>query len=102
MAAIHIFLHIAIPAAVARLAYTDRWIKVWLVMMSAMLIDLDHLIASPIYDPNRCSIGFHPLHSIPAILVYALCLSVPRLRLIAIGLLIHIGVDASDCLRMLL
>lgn len=65
-----------------------------------MLIDLDHLLASPIYDPNRCSIGFHPLHTIPAILVYLLCLFVPRLRLIAIGLLIHIGVDAGDCLHM--
>ena len=102
MAIIHIILHLTIPAAVAHLAYADRWIKAWLVMMAAMLIDLDHLIANPIYDPNRCSIGFHPLHTIPAILVYALCLSVPRLRLIGIGLLIHIGIDASDCLRMVL
>ena len=102
MAILHIFLHLAIPVALARLAYADRWIKAWIVMMSAMLIDLDHLLASPIYDPNRCSIGFHPLHSIPAILVYTLCLCVPRLRLIALGLLIHMGVDASDCLRMAL
>jgi hypothetical protein len=98
----HIFLHLAIPAAAARLAYADRWLKAWLLMMSAMLIDLDHLIASPIYDPGRCSIGFHPLHTIPAIAVYTLCLFFPRLRLIAIGLLIHIGVDAGDCLRMAL
>jgi hypothetical protein len=101
VAIIHILLHLAVPAAVARLAYADRWIKAWFVMMSAMLIDLDHLIANPIYDPNRCSIGFHPLHTIPAIVAYTLILFVPRLRLIAIGLLIHIGVDASDCLRMM-
>ena len=24
--------------------------------MSAMVIDLDHLVADPIYDPDRCSI----------------------------------------------
>jgi len=102
VALIHILLHLAVPAAVARLAYADRCIKAWLVMMSSMLIDLDHLIANPIYDPSRCSIGFHPLHTIPAILVYTLCLFVPRLRLFAIGLLIHIGVDASDCLQMAL
>ena len=102
MAIIHIFLHLAVPAVVARLAHADRWLRAWLVMMSAMLIDFDHLLASPIYDPNRCSIGFHPLHSTPAVLVYTLCLFIPRLRLIAIGLLIHIGVDASDCLRMAL
>jgi hypothetical protein len=100
--AIHILLHLTIPATVARLAYADMWIKAWLLMMTAMLIDLDHLIASPIFDPNRCSIGFHPLHTVPAILVYTLCIFVPRLRLIAIGALIHIGVAASDCLRMAL
>jgi len=102
VATIHIILHLAIPAAVARLAYADRLVKAWLLMMSAMLIDLDHLLANPIYDPHRCSIGFHPLHTIPAILVYSVCLFVPRLRLIAIGLLIHIGVDTSDCLLMAL
>ena len=102
MTAIHILLHFAIPAVAARLAYADIWIKAWLVMMTAMLIDLDHLIASPVFDPNRCSIGFHPLHTVPAILVYTLCLFVPQLRLIAIGVLIHIGVDTSDCLRMAL
>lgn len=102
MAIIHIFLHLAIPGIVARLAYADRWIKVWFVMMATMLIDLDHLFTSPIYDPNRCGIGFHPLHTIPAILLYTLCLFAPRLRPIAIGLLIHIGVDVSDCLRMML
>jgi len=98
MGAIHIFLHLAIPAAVSRLAYADRWMKAWIVMIAAMLIDLDHLLATPIYDPHRCSIGFHPLHTLPAILAYTLLVFVPRLRLIAIGLLIHIGVDASDCI----
>ena len=44
-----------------------------------MLVDLDHLLADPIYDPERCSIGFHPLHSIPAIVVYALMFALPLL-----------------------
>ena len=30
--------------------------------MLTMMVDLDHLIADPIFDPQRC-IGFHPLHS---------------------------------------
>jgi len=29
----------------------------------ANLIDLDHLLANPIYNPLRCGINFHPLHS---------------------------------------
>jgi hypothetical protein len=39
-------------------------------MALTIIVDLDHLLADPIYDPNRCSIGFHPLHSYPAIVIY--------------------------------
>jgi hypothetical protein len=54
-------------------------------------------LANPIYDPDRCSIGFHPLHSWPAIAAYA-GLSLPsRTRLIGVGLLIHMALDALDC-----
>jgi len=65
-----------------------------------MLVDLDHLLANPIFDPNRCSIGFHPLHSYYAIGVYVVILLIPKLRVIAIGMLIHMGLDYLDCLRM--
>jgi hypothetical protein len=100
MAFLHILLHFAIPGAVSGLAFRDKWLTSWLVMMSAMIIDIDHLLANPIFDPNRCGIGFHPLHSMTAIILYPLLLLVPKLRLLGIGLLIHIGLDALDCLRM--
>ena len=74
MASLHILLHFVIPGIVTGLAYRDKWITSWVVMMTAMLIDLDHLLADPIFDPNRCSIGFHPLHSMAAIIFYALLL----------------------------
>ena len=99
MALLHIFLHFAIPGAVARLAFRNKWMTSWVVMMSAMLIDMDHLLADPIYDPGRCGIGFHPLHSMAAIILYTLLLLVPKLRILGIGLMIHIGLDALDCLR---
>ena len=35
------------------------------------------LVADPLYDPNRCSIGFHPLHTAPAVALYVLCVQVP-------------------------
>jgi hypothetical protein len=69
-------------------------------MLSAYLIDLDHLLADPVFDPDRCSIGFHPLHSFWAIGVYALLVFFPKTRLIGIGLLIHIFVDMTDCARI--
>jgi len=66
-------------------------------MMATMLVDLDHLFANPIYDPDRCSIGFHPLHHPWFVIVYlALCL-IPKARLIGLGLVIHMCLDAIDC-----
>ena len=100
MAILHILLHFAVPGTVAGLAFRDKWLTSWLIMLSAMIIDLDHLLVNPIFDPNRCSIGFHPLHSTGALIIYPLLLLIPRLRLLGIGLLIHIGLDALDCLRM--
>lgn len=65
-----------------------------------MLIDLDHLLATPIFNPNRCSINFHPLHSYYAMAIYVLLLFFKKTRLLGIGLLIHLFADAVDCLMM--
>ena len=68
-------------------------------MVSTMLIDLDHLFADPIFDPDRCSIGFHPLHSRWAAAVYVALLALPswRWQALAAGCLWHLAVDALDC-----
>lgn len=62
-----------------------------------MLVDLDHLVASPIYNPERCSIGFHPLHQPWFVILYFILCFVPKTRLIGIGLIIHMALDAIDC-----
>jgi len=62
-----------------------------------MVVDLDHLLASPIYDPNRCSIGFHPLHQPELVLLYLLLCIPAKTRLIGLGLCIHMLLDAVDC-----
>ncbi|MCH8959480.1 MAG: hypothetical protein IH835_08520 [Proteobacteria bacterium] len=95
---IHLVLHASIPGGIAWLFFRKYWLKAWLIMLATMLVDLDHLLASPVYDPTRCSIGFHPLHQWPAILVYALIVLVRPLRLLGIGLLIHMLLDGLDCL----
>jgi len=69
-------------------------------MMAAMVIDLDHLFADPVFAADRCSVGFHPLHTWPAIVVYCVLVTVPRTRIIGIGLLIHILLDGLDCVWM--
>lgn len=69
-------------------------------MTAANLIDLDHLLATPMFDPERCSIGFHPLHTAYAALAYGLLLLVPRwwIRAFALGAVWHLAVDYGDCM----
>ena len=111
----HIVLHFAVPLLVALAFYRSRWRNTTLILIATMVVDVDHLLADPIYDPNRCSIGFHPLHTVPALLVYAMLFAVPLIvgreadgsglesrarvvHLIGLGLLIHMVLDWTDCL----
>ncbi len=83
-------------------------------MVATMLVDADHLIATPIYDPARCSIGFHPFHTPLAIALYTALAATPlvpgrwksavrarkalnALHLVGLGLLIHMALDWADC-----
>jgi hypothetical protein len=95
--ALHLLLHGLVPGVVAWLFFRSRWRKAWLIMLATMVVDLDHLFANPIYDPNRCSIGFHPLHTWPALAIYAVLALTPRTRLIGLGLVIHMVLDGIDC-----
>lgn len=96
----HLLLHAAAPLAVSLVFHRSHWRRAWLVLLAGWLIDVDHLLADPIYAPGRCSIGFHPLHRAPAALLYVAMLLPKRTRLLAVGLLIHLGLDAMDCAWM--
>ena len=97
---VHLLLHFVVPGVAARWLFADKWKSAWLVMVLTMVIDLDHLIASPIYDPNRCGVGFHPLHSYVAIGLYIALAIIVKTRIVGIGLLIHVVLDGIDCLWM--
>jgi hypothetical protein len=97
---VHLMLHFMTPVVLARFAFPDRWKRLSLIMVLTMAVDLDHFLASPVFDPLRCSIGFHPLHSYLPIAAYLLILALPRLRFVALGLLIHMGLDGLECLRL--
>jgi hypothetical protein len=85
-------------------------------MIATIAVDLDHLLAVPVYDPLRCSINFHPLHSTYAIAAYAVAFAIPLLigrnrpdrglrprawavHVVGLGLLIHMALDWSECWR---
>ena len=116
---IHYSLHFLAPGIIAYVFFRKRWKSAWLIMIATMIVDLDHIYAckdmfpvlggfawqggshliecKEIFVPDRCSIGFHPLHSYPAIGVYVLLLLFPKTRIIAIGLLFHMLTDYQDC-----
>ena len=96
----HYGIHFGLPLVIALVFYKSFWLKAYGIMILGMLIDLDHLLANPMFDPNRCSINFHPLHSYYAIAVYVLLLLPKQTRLVGIGLIIHIVADTADCWLM--
>ena len=98
---IHYFLHFGFPLAIALVFFKKEWKKAYLILLATMLVDLDHLFAYPIFDPNRCSINFHFLHTYYAMAVYVLLLFFEKpFRIIGIGLLFHMLTDYIDCLMM--
>lgn len=96
---VHYSFHLFVPGLLAWVFYRKQWKRAWMVMILALLIDLDHLLAWPdVFVPDRCSIGFHPLHSYYAIGLYVILFVFPKTRLVGLGLLIHILADWQDCL----
>ena len=97
---IHYSLHFIFPGFVAYFFFNKNWKRVYLIFLATILVDLDHLVADPIFDPNRCGINYHPLHTYYAIGSYFILLIPKPTRIIAIGLLMHKGTDWQDCLWM--
>lgn len=98
--ALHYGIHLILPLAIAFFFFKEnRWL-IALVLLSGILIDVDHLLASPVFDPTRCSIGFHPLHSYWAIVIYVVLFMFKKSRIFGLAFLIHILADIVDCLLM--
>ncbi len=110
----HLALHFLVPLAVALVFHRDRWHLAFGILVATMGVDLDHVVADPIYDPERCSIGFHPLHTAVPIALYAAACLLPlwlgrrsegdgwkpwglRVHLFGLGLVIHMALDWIDC-----
>jgi len=97
---LHYGIHFILPIAVGMLFFKENRMRVILILLSAILIDLDHLMATPIFDPNRCSINYHFLHQYWAMAAYTLFLLIKPLRVLGIGLWIHMVADWTDCLMI--
>ena len=47
---IHIILHFLVPFMVAKAGWQENWLRPFIVMALTMAVDLDHLLADPIFD----------------------------------------------------
>ncbi len=94
---VHYGIHFLVPIAIGFLFYKENKTSAIIILLAAILIDVDHVLANPIFDPNRCSINFHPLHSYWAIALYSFLLFSKKSRIFGIALLLHILADATDC-----
>lgn len=98
---IHYFLHLGFPLFIAIIFFKKDRKKVYLIFLLTMFVDLDHLLANPIFQADRCSIGFHPLHTYYAITAYFILLFFRKpFNIIGIGLLFHMFTDFIDCMIM--
>ena len=97
---VHYSLHLLAPGGIALAFGKGRRRKAYLVMLATMAIDLDHLLATPVFDPDRMSVGFHPLHSwwlaTMCVLPYERLGWKWWLRAVGIGLTLHILTDWQD------
>ncbi len=112
---LHSFLHFSLPMLLALAgAYLTKSthknllkksVIYYVIMIATMAVDVDHLLATPIYDAQRCSLGFHPLHQAFFITFYALLtlLIFHRKRKVSycgwagLGLILHMLLDGIDC-----
>lgn len=96
---LHYANHLLVPFVFGMVLWKEKWRIAGSIMASTILIDLDHLLADPVFDPDRCSIGFHPLHTLWITLIYVLFLAVPswKFRAVGVGCLWHLCTDALDC-----
>ena len=98
---IHYFLHLGFPILIAYGFFRKDWVKVYLILIATILVDLDHLLAHPIFQADRCSINFHPLHTYYAMIGYVVLLFFRRpFNIIGLGLVFHMLTDYIDCQLM--
>lgn len=95
---LHYGIHFIVPVLIAWVFFKNQRLNVLLILWAGIIIDIDHLLAEPVFDPMRCSIGFHPLHSYWAIGIYGVLLWPRQTRIVGLALIIHIVADFVDCL----
>ncbi|WP_394750013.1 DUF6122 family protein [Spongiimicrobium salis] len=93
----HYGIHFLLPILIGLIFYKKNRPKAILILLLGIVLDLDHVLATPIFDPLRCSIAFHPLHTYWAMGLYVGLLFFKKTRIWGIAFLIHMLADLMDC-----
>jgi hypothetical protein len=93
-----VLLAAVLSASIKQYRSKAMFLKMVLWFSAANFIDIDHLLATPIFDPARCSLNFHPLHSWYMAPLYIIMTVYEKTRFFAIGVFLHLGLDGIDCL----
>jgi len=93
-------MHVLAPLLIAFVFFRADWKRAYMIFMLTMLVDLDHLMANPVFMTCRCSIGFHVLHQYCVVPLYFVMSFFRVTRLPGIGLSLHMLTDFIDCLFM--
>jgi Family of unknown function (DUF6122) len=98
---VHYSMHFVVPLFIALLIDKNNYLKIFAILLSTMIMDVDHLFANPIFMANRCSINFHFMHHLYWLPIYiSLIFFKGNFRIIGIGLSFHILTDFVDCMFM--
>jgi uncharacterized membrane protein len=95
---LHYGIQFIVPILIAYFFYKTNFVKVAFILLAGILLDIDHLLANPIFDAGRCSINFHPLHSYWAMMIYLIMLVYKKTRIWGIAFCVHMIADIVDCL----
>ncbi len=95
---IHIISNLVLIAIISFFDKKTPFKKIFLLVILSNFIDLDHIVANPVYDPSRCSINFHPLHSWYLFPVYLVGIFLKKYKYLFYGIILHLILDKIDCL----
>ncbi len=99
----HLIIHLASNALLIGILHTIQYpIGMYgiLLLVLANSIDIDHFLSQPRFDPHRCSIQAHLLHTYVAIAAYIGMVFIPATFWFGVGAVQHISLDMLDCYRM--
>jgi len=96
---VHIISNVILALVITLYDKDVNFLTLLFVLISSNLIDIDHFLANPVYDPARCSITSHVLHKwymLPLTFIGMLATE-KYVRYFLAGVFLHLILDSRYC-----